>query len=184
MIDAPTHYARPAREGFFVHSGPLQLMKEYFFSDPQSSFADHSLIRSPVKKRNVNNKPKSNQTKSKGASSSPEPKAPRTSLAASLLARIRAREGFRDPSSRDDAQDEPVSVTPNLDTTGGNDGDDKNDGGFLISTMGRHVIDEALALWQSLFQRDLEKQPPVDRIMFRTASRHDKVCFMIIPPLL
>lgn len=140
MIDAPTHYARPAREGFFVHSGPLQLMKE-----------------SPLKKRNVSNKPKSNQAKSKGAPSSPEPKAPRTSLAASLLARIRAREGLRDPSSHEDIQDGPISVTPNLDTAGGNDGDDNND-----------------VLWQSLFQRDLEKQPPVDRVMFRTASRHDK----------
>lgn len=178
MIDAPTHYARPAREGFFVHSGPLQLMKEYvfFFSDPQSSFTHDSLIRSPLKKRNVSNKPKSNQAKSKGGPSSPEPKAPRTSLAASLLARIRAREGLRDPSSHEDIQDGPISVTPNLDIAGGNDGDDNNDGGFSISTMGRHVTNEALVLWQSLFQRDLEKQPPVDRVMFRTASRHDKVC--------
>lgn len=153
----------------------------FFFSDPQSSFTHDSLIRSPLKKRNVSNKPKSNQAKSKGAPSSPEPKAPRTSLAASLLARIRAREGLRDPSSHEDIQDGPISVTPNLDTAGGNDGDDNNDGGFSISTMGRHVTNEALVLWQSLFQRDLEKQPPVDRVMFRTASRHDKVCLWSSP---
>lgn len=183
MIDAPTHYARPAREGFFVHSGPLQLMKEYvLFSGHQPNLAHSSLIRSPAKKRNVNNKPKSTQAKSKGGPSSPDPKEPRTSLSASLLAQIRAREGLRDPSSQEDAQDGPISVNQNSDTVGGNDGDGDKDGGSLVSIMRRHVTNEALALWQSLFQRDLEKQPPVDRVMFRTASRHDKVCLMTIPP--
>lgn len=54
--------------------------------------------------------------------------------------------------------------------------------GLWYRLRGGMSLNEALGLWQSLFQRDLEKQPPVDRVMFRTASRHDKVCSMIIPP--
>ena len=28
LIDAPTHFGRPKKEGFFVHSGPLELLEE------------------------------------------------------------------------------------------------------------------------------------------------------------
>ena len=28
-IDAPTHTARPKKEGFYVHCGPLELLEEY-----------------------------------------------------------------------------------------------------------------------------------------------------------
>lgn len=158
MIDAPTHYARPAREGFFVHSGPLQLMKEYvLFSDHQPNLAHNSLIRSPAKKRNVNNKPKSTQAKNKGAPSSPDPKEPRTSLSASLLARIHAREGLRDPLSQEDGQDRSISVNQNSNTIGGNDGDGDKDGGSLVSIMRRHVAKRSLSLMAVSFPTGIGK---------------------------
>ncbi|WWC95660.1 hypothetical protein V866_002525 [Kwoniella sp. B9012] len=87
LIDAPTHFARPKKEGFFVHSGPLELMEE-----------------SPVKPKARPAKPKPRHS-----NPAPPPKEPRASLSAVLRARKQRGYTFRGsqavPISIDDDSD-------------------------------------------------------------------------------
>ncbi|ODN84959.1 hypothetical protein L202_00803 [Cryptococcus amylolentus CBS 6039] len=111
LIDAPTHYQRPKKEGFFVHAGQLELMEE-----------------SPGKKRQANGKPKSAQNKSTQAKAKTTPglgggSEARPSLSSALVAQ------------RKESQSGQLESTP--------------------------VV-------------RAEDQPPVDRIMFKNASREDQ----------
>lgn len=38
LIDAPTHFGRPKKEGFFVHQGPLELLEEYVLTMEQHAY--------------------------------------------------------------------------------------------------------------------------------------------------
>ncbi|WRT69838.1 uncharacterized protein IL334_006829 [Kwoniella shivajii] len=82
LIDAPTHFARPKKEGFFVHSGSLELLEQ-----------------SPVKA-----KPRTTKTKPRSSIPAPPPKEPRKSLSAALRSRKRRGQAFRG------SQMEPISI--------------------------------------------------------------------------
>nr|XP_019043705.1 hypothetical protein I302_08286 [Kwoniella bestiolae CBS 10118]OCF22635.1 hypothetical protein I302_08286 [Kwoniella bestiolae CBS 10118] len=82
LIDAPTHFARPKKEGFFVHAGLLELMEE-----------------SPAKP-----KPKTTKAKPRSSNPAPPPKEPRKSLSAVL--RSRKQRGYTFKGS----QAEPISI--------------------------------------------------------------------------
>ncbi|WVF68361.1 hypothetical protein IAT40_003126 [Kwoniella sp. CBS 6097] len=95
MIDAPTHYARPKKEGFFVHSGMLELLEE-----------------SPVKA-----KPRTTKAKARTSNAVPAPpKPPRRSLSAAVLSHKRRGSGFKgseaEPISIDDSDGETKAAGP------------------------------------------------------------------------
>ncbi|OCF39684.1 hypothetical protein I317_06539 [Kwoniella heveanensis CBS 569] len=95
MIDAPTHYARPKKEGFFVHSGMLELMEE-----------------SPVKA-----KPRTTKAKARTSNAVPAPpKPPRRSLSAVVLSNKRRKSGFKgseaEPISIDDSDGDTKTAGP------------------------------------------------------------------------
>ncbi|WVQ95912.1 hypothetical protein IAU59_003011 [Kwoniella sp. CBS 9459] len=95
MIDAPTHYARPKKEGFFVHAGMLELMEE-----------------SPVKA-----KPRTTKAKARTSNAVPAPpKPPRRSLSAAVLSHQRREAGFKgseaEPISIDDSDGETKAAGP------------------------------------------------------------------------
>ncbi|KAK8849787.1 hypothetical protein IAR55_005123 [Kwoniella newhampshirensis] len=90
LIDAPTHFARPKKEGFFVHSGDLELLEE-----------------SPVKA-----KPRTQKAKARTSTAAPILK-PRKSLSAALLSRRRMS------SKAKGSQVEPISIDDSEEETGG-----------------------------------------------------------------
>ncbi|WVQ77528.1 hypothetical protein IAR50_007214 [Cryptococcus sp. DSM 104548] len=131
LIDAPTHYQRPKKEGFFVHSGRLELMEE-----------------SPGKKRQANPKPKSGQqkstqTKAKNTSGAGGASEPRPSLASALIERRRESNGG------------------------------KSGGEAIVADDDVKALSSPPSIFAPVALK-VEDQPPVDRAMFRNASREDQ----------
>ncbi|WWD20419.1 hypothetical protein CI109_104895 [Kwoniella shandongensis] len=93
LIDAPTHFARPKKEGYFVHAGPLELLEE-----------------SPVKA-----KPRTQKAKARTSIAAPVAK-PRRSLSSALTSRRRVSTGAKgsqvEPISIDDSDGEGGGAGP------------------------------------------------------------------------
>ncbi|WWC92660.1 uncharacterized protein L201_007619 [Kwoniella dendrophila CBS 6074] len=82
LIDAPTHFARPKKEGFFVHAGTLELLEE-----------------SPQKP-----KPRTTKAKPRSSNPAPPPKDPRNSLSSALRSRKHRGRAFKG------SQAQPISI--------------------------------------------------------------------------